>query len=188
MIYYNSFKIGLKILFEKEPYLIEFSEYIKPGKGQVFTRVKLRNLLTGRLLDKTFRSTDHLKLANIKEINLCYLYNDNFFWYFMNKKNFDQFLVEKKILIKQLKWLVEQDSYMVTLWNNTIISLTLSNFVDLAVIKTEPGVKGDSVGTNEKIAVLSNGVSIKVPLFILVGEIIKVDTRSVSYVSRVIKK
>ncbi|XRX43121.1 MAG: elongation factor P [Buchnera aphidicola (Tetraneura sorini)] len=185
----SNFKIGLKVIFEGEPYLIESSEFIKPGKGQAFIRVKLRRLLTGQLLDKTFKVTDSssLELADIVDIDLIYLYNDGYFWYFMNKKNFDQFLVEKKILQNTLKWLIEQNSYLVTLWNNKIISVVPNNFIKLKIVETEQLKKGDIFGSSEKIAVLENGIKIKVPLFISIGDLVKVDTRNSKYVSRIKK-
>ncbi|CAL4041856.1 Elongation factor P [Buchnera aphidicola (Tetraneura ulmi)] len=184
----SNFKVGSKVIFEGEPYLIESSEFIKPGKGQAFVRVKFRRLLTGQLLDKTFKATDSsLELADVIEINLIYLYNDGYFWYFMNEKNFEQFLVEKKILMNQLKWLIEQNSYLTTLWNNKIISIIPNNFIKLKVIETEQFKKGDIFGSGEKIAVLENKIKIKVPLFISIGDFIKVDTRSSLYISRIKK-
>ncbi|CAL4317805.1 Elongation factor P [Buchnera aphidicola (Eriosoma lanigerum)] len=183
----NNFKIGLKIIFENEPCVIENSEFIKPGKGQAFTRVKLRKLLTGQLIDRSFRSTEYLKQADIIDVKLLYLYQDHYHGYFLNKKNFEQFYVEKKILFNKLQWLIEQHSYMATLWNNQIISIIPKNFINLEVVKTTPGVKGDSVNNNTKVAVLKNGAIIKVPVFIQIGEIIKVDTRSNQYICRIKK-
>ncbi|CAL4317848.1 Elongation factor P [Buchnera aphidicola (Eriosoma grossulariae)] len=181
----NNFKIGLKIIFENEPCCIESSEFIKPGKGQSFTRIKIRKLLTDQLLDRSFRSTEYFKKADIFDVKLLYLYNDNICWHFLNTQNFEQYSAEKKLLYKKLQWLIEQNYYMTTLWNNQIISVIPSNFVELKVIKTTPGIKGDSLNNNVKIAILNNNAKIKVPLFIKTGEIIKVDTRSNQYICRI---
>ncbi|WP_343152788.1 elongation factor P [Buchnera aphidicola] len=187
MTTYNSnyFRSGLKIIFDKEPYIIESSQFVKPGKGQSFVRVKLRRLLTGKLIDKTFKATDTLKSADVTEITVSYLYNNRKFWFFINKKTFEEVFATKKVLGESIKWLVEQASCLATLWNNEVISITLSNFVELKVMETNPGLKGDSVSTATKKAKLITGAIIRVPLFIKEGETIKVDTRSGEYVGRV---
>ena len=182
----NNFRSGCKIIFEDEPCLIESSEFVKPGKGQSFVRVKLRNLLTKQLIEKTFKSTDSLKVADIIEYVLSYLYNDGRFWYFINKNTFDQLSVEKKIIGSHKKWLLEQDTCTVTLWNNQPISITLNNFVNLKVVDIEVTLKGDTINSsNTKLATLSTGAIVRVPLFIQTGSLIKIDTRTGEYVSRV---
>ncbi|CAL4317840.1 elongation factor P [Buchnera aphidicola] len=187
MTTYNSnyFRSGLKIIFDKEPYIIESSQFVKPGKGQSFVRVKLRRLLTGKLIDKTFKATDTLKSADIIEVTVSYLYNNRKFWFFMNNKTFEEIFTTKKIIGNSTRWLVERAICTATLWNKEVISITLSNFVELKVIETHPGLKGDSVSTATKQAKLITGAIIKVPLFIKSGEIIKVDTRSGEYVARI---
>ncbi|KAF0711295.1 elongation factor P [Buchnera aphidicola (Aphis craccivora)] len=181
----NHFRIGHKIIFEKEPCLIEASEFVKPGKGQAFVRVKLRKLLTNQLIEKTFKSTTSLEIADILEYKLSYLYNDGNFWYFINNNTFEDFSVEKKIIGSNKKWLSEQDTCFVMFWNNKAISVTPNIFVELTVIDTELTLKGDTVNTGTKLAKLNTGAIVKVPLFIQVGSLIKVDTRSGEYVARI---
>ncbi|QCI20185.1 elongation factor P [Buchnera aphidicola (Brachycaudus cardui)] len=182
----NNFRSGCKIIFENEPCLIESSQFVKPGKGQAFVRVKLRKLLTKQLIEKTFKSTDSLEIADVIEYILSYLYNDGHFWYFINNNTFEELSVEKKIIGTHKKWLLEQDTCIVTLWNNQPISVTPNTFVEIKVIQTEATLKGDTVNTGvTKLAVLSTGAVVRVPLFVQVGSLIKVDTRSGEYVSRI---
>ncbi|QCI20771.1 elongation factor P [Buchnera aphidicola (Hyperomyzus lactucae)] len=182
----NNFRSGCKIIFENEPCLIESSEFVKPGKGQAFVRVKLRKLLTNQLIEKTFKSTDSLEIADIIEYILSYLYNDGRFWYFINNKTFEELSVEKKIIGGHKKWLLEQDTCVVTLWNNQPISITPNTFVGLEVIDVQATLKGDTINSSiTKLATLSTGAVVRVPLFIQVGSFIKVDTRSGEYVSRI---
>ena len=169
--YSNDFRAGLKIMMDGEPYAVEASEFVKPGKGQAFARVKLRRLLTGTRVEKTFKSTDSAEGADVVDMNLTYLYNDGEFWHFMNNSTFEQ--------------LLDQAECIVTLWNGQPISVTPPNFVELEIVETDPGLKGDTAGTGGKPATLSTGAVVKVPLFVQIGEVIKVDTRSGEYVSRV---
>ncbi|QCI15726.1 elongation factor P [Buchnera aphidicola] len=186
-VYYsNNFRLGCKIIFENEPCLIESSEFVKPGKGQAFVRVKLRKLLTKQLIEKTFKSTDSLEVADVIECTLSYVYNDGDFWYFINNNTFEELSVEEKIIGMNKKWLLEQDTCVVTLWNNKPISITPKTFVKLEVIDVQATLKGDTINTSAtKLAILSTGAVVKVPLFIQSGQLIKVDTRSGEYVSRI---
>ncbi|WP_343154272.1 elongation factor P [Buchnera aphidicola] len=181
----NSFRIGCKIIFEKEPCLIECSEFVKPGKGQAFVRLKLRKLLTNQLIEKTFKSTDSLEIADISEQKLSYLYNDGNFWYFINNNTFEDFSVEKKIVGLNSKWLIEQDTCIITFWNNKPILITPNIFVQLKVTDTESTSKSDTINNSTKLAKLSTGAVVKVPFFIQVGSLIKVDTRSGEYIARI---
>lgn len=185
-IKYSTNKIynGLKIIENNEPYYIENSEFIKPGKGQAFVRVKLRKLKDGKLIEKTFKSTYHVKSANILDINAVYLYNDNKIWYFMNENNFEQIIIKKQIILNKIKWLISKTKYTITLWNNKAISINIPNFINLTVIDTESN-KNKNINKNTKIAKLNNGIKIKIPLFIKNGNIIKIDTRNEKYISRV---
>ncbi|MBZ2279593.1 MAG: elongation factor P, partial [Buchnera aphidicola] len=114
----NNFRIGCKIIFDNQPCLIESSEFVKPGKGQAFVRVKLRKLLTRQLIEKTFKSTDSLEVADISEYKFSYLYNNSYLWYFMNLNSFEDLSIDKAIVGDQKKWLLEQDICVVTMWNN----------------------------------------------------------------------
>ncbi|MGP1958487.1 MAG: elongation factor P [Arsenophonus sp. NC-CH8-MAG3] len=180
----NEFRSGLKIMLDGDPCEILESEFIKPGKGQAFARVRIRNLISNKLLEKTFKSTDYVKNADVIDLNLTYLYSDGKFWHFMNNKTFEQIAVDEKTVNNNAKWLINQADCIVTLWNEQPIAITLPNFVELTVIYTDPGLKGSTTGAGIKSATLSTGAVIKVPLFIQIGEVIKVDTRSGEYVSR----
>ncbi|CAQ85841.1 MULTISPECIES: elongation factor P [Photorhabdus] len=181
----NEFRSGLKIMLDGEPCAILESEFVKPGKGQAFARVRIRKLISGKLLEKTFKSTDSVESADVMDMNLTYLYNDGEFWHFMNNETFEQLAADEKAVGENAKWLVEQAECILTLWNGQPISVTPPNFVELEITETDPGLKGDTAGTGGKPATLSTGAVVKVPLFVQIGEVIKVDTRSGEYVSRV---
>ncbi|QJC34863.1 elongation factor P [Enterobacteriaceae endosymbiont of Donacia piscatrix] len=180
----NNFKIGMKFIFLNQPYIIENSEFVKPGKGQSFVRIKMRNLITEKLIDKTFKSTYNLNNADILEKKLKYLYNEkNNFYYFMYKSNFEQIMISNKVIKNKKKWLIPQYDYIITFWNQLPIFLTLPNFIKLKVINTDFVLKGDAI-INNKQATISNGELIKVPSFIKIGDLIKIDIRRKKYVSR----
>ncbi|GLQ73296.1 elongation factor P [Vibrio penaeicida] len=181
----NEFKGGLKIILDNEPCVILENEYVKPGKGQAFNRVKIRKLLSGKVLEKTFKSGDTVEVADVMDIDLDYLYNDGEFYHFMNSESFEQIAADLKAVGDNAKWLVENDTCMITLWNGNPIAVTPPNFVELEVTETDPGLKGDTQGTGGKPATLVTGAVVRVPLFIAIGEVIKVDTRNGEYVGRV---
>ena len=181
----NEFKAGLKVMLDGDPCSIVENELVKPGKGQAFNRVKLRNLMTGRVGEKTFKSGDSLEGADVMDLEMEYLYTDGDMWYFMKTDgSFEQYAVEKKALGDTVKWLKEQVPYIVTLWNDKAISVTPPNFIELEVVETDPGLKGDTAQGGSKPATLSSGAVVRVPLFINQGEVLKIDTRSGEYVSR----
>lgn len=161
------------------------NEYVKPGKGQAFNRVKIRKLLSGKVLEKTFKSGDTCEVADVMDIDLDYLYSDGEFYHFMNNETFEQIAADLKAVGENAKWLVENNTCMITLWNGNPITVTPPNFVELEVTDTDPGLKGDTQGTGGKPATLSTGAVVRVPLFIAIGEVIKVDTRTGEYVGRV---
>lgn len=181
----NDFRPGLKIIFEGEPYAIESSEFVKPGKGQAFARVKMRRLLTNSRIEKTFKSTDSFEGADVVDTNMNYLYNDGEFYYFMHPETFEQLQIEEKIVFSISKWLQSKVEFIVTLWNGRPIAVQPPNFIEAEVLETDPGLKGDTAGAGGKPATLSTGAVVKVPLFVQIGEIVRCDTRSGEYVSRV---
>ncbi|OTA18130.1 elongation factor P [Xenorhabdus beddingii] len=181
----NEFRSGLKIMLDGEPCAILDSEFVKPGKGQAFARVRIRKLISGKLLEKTFKSTDSVESADVMDMNLTYLYNDGEFWHFMNNETFEQLAADAKAVGDNAKWLIDQAECILTLWDGRPIAVTPPNFVELEIVETDPGLKGDTAGTGGKPATLSTGAVVKVPLFVQIGEVIKVDTRSNEYVSRV---
>lgn len=180
----NQFKGGLKIIIDGNPCSIVENEFVKPGKGQAFSRVKIRNLLNGRVVEKTYKSGESVEAADVVENELEYLYSDGEFWHFMDKTSFEQVAVSEAALGDTIKWLKENDPYQVTLWNNEAIAVEAPNFVDLKVTETDPGLRGDTAQGGSKPATLETGAVVRVPLFIEVGEVLKVDTRSGDYVSR----
>lgn len=182
----SEFKAGLKVMLEGEPCTIVENEFVKPGKGQAFNRVKLRNLLTGRVWERTFKSGESLEAADIMEEEMEYLYNDSEHWYFMKKDgSYEQIPADKSAVGDSAQWLKEQDGCLVTLWNDAPINVTPPNFVELEVVETDPGLKGDTAQGGSKPATLSTGAVVKVPLFINIGEVIRVDTRTGEYQGRV---
>ncbi|RWU08812.1 elongation factor P [Pseudidiomarina gelatinasegens] len=183
----NEFKAGLKIMQDGEPCNIVDNEVVKPGKGQAFNRVKIRKLISGKVVEKTFKSGDSVEGADVIDVELSYLYNDGEFWHFMNNETFEQLAADAKAVGDMTKWLVEQDTCTLTLWNGNPIAVTPPNFVELEITETDPGLKGDTAGTGGKPATLSTGAVVRVPLFVQTGEVVKVDTRSGEYVSRVQK-
>ncbi|CZF84241.1 elongation factor P [Grimontia sp. AD028] len=181
----NEFRGGMKIMLDNEPCVIIENEFVKPGKGQAFNRVKIRKLLSGKVLEKTFKSGDSVEAADVIDMELDYLYTDGEFWHFMNAESFEQIAADEKAVSENIKWLKENDRCTLTLWNGNPIAVTPPNFVELEVTETDPGLKGDTQGTGGKPATLITGAVVRVPLFIQIGEVIKVDTRSGEYVSRV---
>jgi|TARA_R100001369_G_scaffold92801_1_gene139924 elongation factor P len=183
----SEFKGGLKIMQDGEPCSIVENEMVKPGKGQAFNRVKIRKLISGKVVEKTFKSGESVEGADVIELELSYLYNDGEFWHFMNNETFEQVPADEKAVGEAEKWLVEQDVCTLTLWEGKPINVQPPNFVELEITETDPGLKGDTAGTGGKPATLSTGAVVRVPLFVQIGEVIKVDTRSGEYVSRVQK-
>lgn len=181
----NEFKSGLKVMLDGDPCSILENEYVKPGKGQAFSRVKLRNLKNGRVWERTFKSGESLEGADVMEYDMEYLYTDGEFWHFMlNDGTFEQHAASESALGDTVKWLKEQDIYVVTLYNGEAISVSPANFVELEVVETDPGLKGDTAQGGSKPATLATGAVVRVPLFINIGEVLKIDTRSGEYVSR----
>lgn len=181
----NEFKNGLKILLDGEPYNILDIDFVKPGKGQAFNRVKVKNLKTGRVIERTFKSGDAVEAADIFEKNMQYLYNDGEHWYFMVPETFEQYPADGNAVGDAAKWLKDGDTCTVTLWNDVPLTVEPPNFVTLRVTETDPGVRGDTSSGGNKPAVLETGAVVRVPLFLNQGELIKVDTRKAEYVSRV---
>jgi elongation factor P len=181
----NEMRGGVKIMVDGDPCVIVDSDLVKPGKGQAFTRVKFRNLKTGRVLERTYKSGDSAEAADVMDTNLQYLYSDGEFWHFMDPASYEQLSADQNAVGDAAKWLKEQDTCTVTLWNGVPITVTPPNFVPLKIVQTDPGIRGDTASGGTKPATLETGAVVKVPLFIEQGETIKVDTRTGEYVSRV---
>lgn len=181
----NQFKGGLKIMMDGDPCAIVENEFVKPGKGQAFSRVKIRNLLTGRVVERTFKSGDSVEAADVMDTEMQYLYSDGDLWHFMDQDTFEQIGASESAVSEAAKWLKEEDICQITLWNGEPISVLPPNFVELQVVETDPGLRGDTAQGGNKPARLETGAVVKVPLFIEEGEVLKCDTRSGEYVGRV---
>ncbi len=181
----NDFKSGLKIMLDGSPCHIIDNEFVKPGKGQAFSRVKYRNLLTGRVGEKTFKSGESVPSADVVEAQWQFLYRDEELWHFMHPETFEQLTAQESALVDALHWLKAEDICTVILWDGAAIQILPPNFVTLQVTETDPGLRGDTASGGNKAATLETGVVIRVPLFVQEGELVKVDTRNASYVSRV---
>jgi elongation factor P len=180
----NQLKNGLKVMIDGDPCAILDLDFVKPGKGQAFTRCKLRNLLTGRVWERTFKSNESVEGADVMDRDMDYLYFDGEMYHFMVPTTFEQYAVDDRAIGDSAKWLKENDSCMITLWNDNPISVTPPNFVELEVVETDPGLKGDTAQGGSKPATMSTGAVVRVPLFIEQGETLKIDTRTGEYVSR----
>lgn len=174
-------------MIDGDPCAIIENEFVKPGKGQAFNRVKIRNLKNGRVLDKTFKSGETLAAADVIDIEMQYLYNDGEFFHFMVPGNYEQHGADANAVGDSKLWLKVQDVYEVTLYNGSPIGVAPPNFVELEVTETDPGLKGDTAQGGTKLATLETGAVVKVPLFIDIGEVLRIDTRSGEYISRVKK-
>ena len=164
----NDVKNGQKIIVDGYPCTIVDTEYVKPGKGQAFTRVKYRNLKTGRTVEMTMKSTDSVEAADV-----------------MDPDTHEQIAADKSAVADAAQWLKGNETCIVTLWNGAPLTVTPPIFVELEIVETDPGVRGDTSGGGGKPAKLETGAVVRVPLFVGQGEKIKVDTRSGEYMSRV---
>ena len=181
----NEFKSGLKVMLDGDPCAIVENEFVKPGKGQAFNRVRLRNLKTGKIWERTFKSGESLDSADVMDVEMQYLYNDGEFWHFMHPDTFEQKAADEAAIRDAKQWLKEEDVCTITLYNGNPLSVSPPNFVEMEIVETDPGFKGDTAGTGGKPATLSSGAVVRVPLFVQQGEVVRVDTRTGEYVSRV---
>ncbi len=181
----NMFRSGLKIIIDGDPFNIVENEFVKPGKGQAFNRTKIKNLKTGRVIDKTWKSGESVEAADVIDVAMEYLYTDGEFWYFMDSSTYEQLPAGETALADCLYWLKEQESYQLILWNGTPISVIPPNFVELQIAQCDPGIRGDTAQGATKPATMTTGATIKVPLFIEANDTLRIDTRTGEYVSRV---
>ena len=180
----NEFRGGLKILLDGDPCAIIENEFVKPGKGQAFNRVKIRNLKSGRVIERTFKSGESVEAADVVEVGLQYLYTDGENWHFMDEGSFEQYAAPREAVGDSANWLKEQDICTLTLWNGEPLIVSPPNFVVLEITETDPGVRGDTASGATKPAVVETGATVKVPLFVNQGERIRIDTRTGEYVAR----
>lgn len=180
----SEFKQGLKLMIDGDPCSIVENDIVKPGKGQAFNRVKLRNLKTGRILEKTYKSGESVEGADVMDLEMQYLYNDGDIWYFMDQNSFEQFEADGNAVSDAKQWIKGEEMCLVTLWNNVPLSVAAPNFVILQITDTDPGVRGNTAQGGTKPATLETGATVSVPLFVDNEELIKIDTRIGEYVGR----
>lgn len=177
---------GAKVELEKQPYIIISNEFVKPGKGQAFNRIKMKHLLNGRSIEKTFKSGEKLDLADVSESEMRLLYKENEGVVFMDETNFEQLKIPFENLGETAQWLIDDHLYGVVFYNGNPVNVEPPIFMEMVITETSPGVRGDTAsGRVMKPAVLESGAKIQVPIFVDQGEKIKVDTRTGEYVSRV---
>jgi elongation factor P len=180
----SEIRSGMKLLLENEPYAVIDNEFVKPGKGQAFNRIKVRNLKTGRTIERTFRSGESLEAADVVDMEMQYLYQEGDFWHFMVPENFEQYTAGKAAVGEGAQWLKDGIICIVTLWNGEPLVVTPPAHIELKVVETDPGLRGDTATGGQKPAKLETGAVVRVPLFINEGEILRIDTRTGEYVSR----
>jgi elongation factor P len=182
----NEIRGGYKVEVEGQPYTIISNEFVKPGKGQAFNRIKMKHLLTGRVIEKTFKSGDKLDLADVSEAEMRLLYKESDGVVFMDEKSFEQIKIPFENIGDTSQWLLDDHLYDVIFYNGAPVNVEPPTFMEMAITETSPGVRGDTAsGRVMKPAILESGVKVQVPIFIEQGEKIKVDTRTGEYVSRV---
>ena len=183
----SDFKKGLKVLLDNEPYLIIDLDFMKPGKGQAVYRIKVKNLINGRVLDKSYRSGDSVEGADIEERSMQFLYKDATHFHFMDGESYEQIELTGDQVGDSAQWLVDEMMCEVVCWNGSPITCEPPNHVDLKVTYTEPGAKGNSTGNVQKPATVETGAELMVPIVINNDDVVRVDTRTGEYVERVSK-
>ena len=148
----SEFKSGLKVMLDGDPCAIIENEFVKPGKGQAFSRVKLRNLKTGKVWERTFKSGDSLEGADVLDVQMQYIFSDGEFWHFMDTETFEQKQADEAAVGDAKQWLKEEDMCEVTLYNGEPLNVNPPNFVELEIVETDPGLKGDTAGTGGKVS------------------------------------
>ena len=180
----NEFRSGVKIELDGQPYIIVTNEFVKPGKGQSFSRVKLKQILTGKVIERTFKSNEKFPIADVFETTKRLLYREGEDAVFMDDETFEQVSVPKVALGNNAQWLMENEVYGILFYKGNPVSIEPPIFMELKIIKTDPGERGDTSGRVLKPAETETGAQIQVPIFIQEGETVKIDTRTGEYGSR----
>lgn len=182
----NELRGGMKLEIDNEPYVIVTNEFVKPGKGQPFNRVKLKHMLTGKVLEKTYKSGERLELADVEESKMRMLYRDGDGFVFMDDNTFEQVSVPSSVIGEKEVWMQEEILYDIVQYKGSVVDVAPPTFMEMKITETAPGVRGDTAsGRVLKPATTETGAKIQIPIFIEEGEKIKVDTRTGEYVSRV---
>ncbi|WP_105618136.1 elongation factor P [Vallitalea okinawensis] len=185
MVSAGDFKNGLTIEYENNIYQIVEFQHVKPGKGAAFVRTKLRNLKTGSVTEKTFRPQEKMPKAHIDRKDMQYLYTDGELYHFMDVETYDQIAINADQLGDALKFVKENDMVKILSHNSVVFGIEPPLFVELEIIETEPGFKGDTAQGATKPAIVETGATIQVPLFVDLGTVVKIDTRTGEYLGRV---
>lgn len=181
----SDLRSGYKVEVEGEPYTVVSNEFVKPGKSQPFNRIKLKHLLTGRVVEKTFKSGEKVEAADVEEKKMRLLYKESDGVVFMDDESFEQLTVPNTIVEDRQQWLMEEIVYAIVFYKGQPIEVVPPTFMEMKIVETAPGLRGDTSGRVLKPAVTESGAKIQVPIFVEEGEKIKVDTRTGEYVSRV---
>ncbi|MFO7578202.1 MAG: elongation factor P [Pelovirga sp.] len=181
----SDLKKGLKIIIDNEPHVIVQYDFTKPGKGQALYKCKLRNMITGSLFDRTYRSGESFEPAQLEERDMQYLYQDDSGYVFMDKKSYEQITLNDATLGDDKYFLVDNMDVEILMYDDRGIGISLPNFVTLRVTQSDPWVKGDTAAGNTKPATVETGYTLQVPSFVEEGGLIQIDTRTGEYVTRV---
>jgi elongation factor P len=181
----TEFRKGLKILVDNEPFVIVEFQHVKPGKGGAFVRTRIKSIVSGNVLDRTFRSGDKVELPDVEERAMQYLYREGDQYHFMDTSSYDQIFVPAANLGDAVNYVKENLVITLSFYKGEAIEVVLPNFVELKITNTEPGIKGDTAQNATKPAVLESGYTLQVPLFVEEGEVVKIDTRTGQYMERV---
>lgn len=184
MISTNDFRTGVTIELDNDVYSVVDFQHVKPGKGSAFVRTKLKNVKTGAVVERTFNAGEKLPRAHVDRREMQYLYNDGESYNFMDNENYEQITITKEQLGDAVKYLKENTNVHVLLYQGTLIGVDMPNFVELEVVETSPGIKGDTASGGSKPATLETGAVVQVPFFIEVGDVLQIDTRTGQYLKR----
>lgn len=181
----SELKGGMKVEVDNEPYSVVSNEFVKPGKGQPFNRVKLKHIKTGRVIEKTFKSGEKLDLSDVEESKMRMVYKESDAVVFMDEKTFEQVSIPLTLIGDKEQWLMEEVLYDVVFYKGQPVDINPPTFMEMKIVQTAPGLRGDTSGRVLKAATTESGAKVQVPIFIEEGEKIKIDTRTCEYVSRV---
>ncbi|MGI6263140.1 MAG: elongation factor P [Succiniclasticum sp.] len=184
MVSTNEFKTGLTVTIDNDPWQVVEFQHVKPGKGAAFVRAKMRNLATGAVVERTFNAGERLPNANIDRRAMQYLYQEGDMYVFMDNETYEQLELSKEQLGNGINFLKENMDVKVTSFEGRILGVELPNTVELVVVETEPGIRGDTATGGNKPATMDTGYVVKVPLFINEGDHLLIDTRSGEYIQR----
>lgn len=185
MISTNDFRTGVTIEIDGQPWIVVDFQHVKPGKGAAFVRAKIKNVITGAVLERTFNAGEKLPRALIERREAQFLYSVDDDYTLMDNQTYEQITVKRQDIGEGANYLKENMNVVVLSYDNRVIGVEVPNFVELVVVETEPGFKGDTATGGTKLAKLETGATVKVPLFVNVGDVLKVDTRTGTYIERV---